>query len=193
MTSVEVAKSIVKQYKIDIPQNELEYLIAILTRRELAKGELFLTQGRIAKEFIYVESGMLRQFYYKKGLDITEHFTCEGASFAFCITSLFKQQPTDLMIEALKASVIYTINYEKMKLLSLRLPCIAKLHMSILEYGLILSQQKADSWRFETARERYERFIKEYPLVIGRASVNHIASYLLMTPESLSRVRAGVL
>lgn len=193
MTSIEIAKVIAKKYEVEIPHDDLEHFIAILTRKELAKGELLLDEGRIAKDFIYVESGMLRQFYYKKGIDITEHFTCEGNTLAFCITSLFKLQPTNLMIEALEPSVIYAINYEKFKLLSFRFPGIAKLHISILEAGLIISQQKADSWRFETARERYERFIKEYPQVVGRASVNHIASYLLMTPESLSRVRAGVL
>jgi hypothetical protein len=57
----------------------------------------------------------------------------------------------------------------------------------------MLSQEKADSWRFESARKRYLRFQQEYPEAAKRASVNHIASYLLMTPESLSRVRAGVL
>ena len=52
----------------------------------------------------------------------------------------------------------------------------------------MLSQYKADSWRFETSRERYARFVRDYPEIARRASVNHIASYLLMTPESLSRV-----
>lgn len=191
MTSIEIAKNITKKYKIEVSLNDLEHLTAILTRKELVKGEVLLDQGQIAKELIYVESGMLRQFYYKKGIDVTEHFTCGGDTLAYCITSLFTMQPTSLMIEALESSVIYTISYEKMKLLSFRFPTIAKLHINILEYGLVLSQQKADSWRFETARERYEKFIKEYPQVAGRASVNHIASYLLMAPESLSRVRAG--
>ncbi|HKM44979.1 MAG TPA: hypothetical protein VJY12_05915 [Dysgonamonadaceae bacterium] len=58
---------------------------------------------------------------------------------------------------------------------------------------LIVSQQKADSWRFESSHERYERFLIEYPEVAKRASIDHIASYLLMAPETLSRVRAGVL
>ena len=63
---------------------------------------------------------------------------------------------------------------------------------SFLENNLILHQVKADSWRFESARERYERFLREFPTVAGRASVNDMASYLLMTPESLSRVRSAV-
>lgn len=193
MTLKEVVKCIAKIYEVELPEDDLEHLVAIMSCKTLAKGELLLAQDRIAKDLIYVQSGMLRQFYYKKDHDITEHFTCEGSTLAFCIASLFKQQPTDLMIEALEPTVIYMINYEKLKSLSFRYPAIAKLHISILEVGLIISQQKADSWRFETAKERYERFMEEYPQVAGRASVNHIASYLLMAPESLSRVRAGIL
>lgn len=70
---------------------------------------------------------------------------------------------------------------------------INRLYQKILEWALMLSQEKADSWRFESSRKRYLRFQQEYPEAAKRASVNHIASYLLMTPESLSRVRAGVL
>lgn len=56
---------------------------------------------------------------------------------------------------------------------------------------LIVSQIKADSWRFETARERYNQLMEHQPEVIKRAPLSHIASYLLMTPETLSRyVRA---
>lgn len=189
----EIAAVIAKIYEIKLPASDMEQLASIIDFRKLEKGELLLEQGAIAKDFIYVESGMLRQFYYKKDHEITEHFTCENSTLAYCIISLFKKQPTELMIEALEQSIIYTISYERLKILSSQLPGITKLYIKILESGLILSQQKADSWRFETARERYERFVKEYPEIAKRGSVNHIASYLLMTPESLSRVRAGVL
>ncbi|MDR1973869.1 MAG: Crp/Fnr family transcriptional regulator [Bacteroidales bacterium] len=192
-TELDIAKRITEKYDVRLPQKELELFASIIDCWKLAKNEIFLRQGQIAKNFIYVESGMIRQFYYKRGHDITEHFTCDGNTLAFCIASLFKKEPTNLMMEALEPSVVHTIPCEKLKELSTQHSEIAKLLFRILELGLIISQQKADSWRFETARERYERFSKEYPQAAKRASVNHIASYLLMTPESLSRVRAGTL
>ena len=67
------------------------------------------------------------------------------------------------------------------------------LDRKILEYSLIVSQTKADSWRFESARERYNLLLETHPEIIKRAPLAHIASYLLMTPETLSRVRSGVL
>ena len=66
-------------------------------------------------------------------------------------------------------------------------------YRKILEKSLITSQVKADSWRFETARERYNRLMANQPEVVKRAPLLHIASYLLMTPETLSRVRSGAL
>ena len=65
-------------------------------------------------------------------------------------------------------------------------------YRKIIEYSLITSQIKADSWRFETAQKRYEILLEEHPEVIKRAALSQIASYLLMTPETLSRVRAAL-
>ncbi|MDR0430877.1 MAG: Crp/Fnr family transcriptional regulator [Tannerellaceae bacterium] len=193
MNTADIVNIITGKYNLQLPLEEVEQLASIIKRNTLAKGEVFLGQGCIAKDFMYVESGMIRQFYYKKGHDITEHFTCEGSTMAFCIVSLFGGSPTELMVEALEPSVVYTMPNENLKTLSYQFPGIAGLRFAILESALVLSQLKADSWRFETARERYERFVKDYPEVARRASVNHVASYLLMAPESLSRIRAGVL
>ncbi|MDR2949343.1 MAG: Crp/Fnr family transcriptional regulator [Prevotella sp.] len=191
MESINIAKTITSSF-LALPDAELNKLGSIIENHRLMKGEILLGEGQIARHIFYVESGMLRQFYYKDGRDITEHFTCEGF-ITFCITSLFRGVPTQLMIEAIEPSCIYSIPYQKLDELSIQYPLFAKLKCKILEYSLILSQQKADSWRFETVRERYERFVNEFPEAAKRASINHIASYLLMTPESLSRIRSGSL
>ena len=66
------------------------------------------------------------------------------------------------------------------------------MYRRLLENSLILSQRKADFLHFETANERYARLLKEHPEIVQRAPLSHIASYLLMTPETLSRVRANM-
>lgn len=190
-TPREIAKDLSIRY-YPLPQDDLEALASIIEPCQAAKGECLLSEGQIARSFYYVESGLLRQYYYKNKHEITEHFSCEG-NVAFCLSSLFQQEPTDLMIEVLEPTVYHLISYSGLKdLLSRSLP-INTLYRRLLEESLILSQRKADSWRFESVRERYQRFRQEYPEAAKRASVNHIASYLLMTPESLSRVRSGVL
>ena len=134
-------------------------LASIVTRKDMEKGEILLKEGQVSHHFVVVAKGMVRQFYYKNGKDVTEHFSYEGD-----------------ILKLSKESWEINMFYRKM-----------------LEYSLIVSQKKADSWRFETARERYLRLMETQPEVIKRAPLAHIASYLLMTPETLSRVRAGAL
>lgn len=187
---IEIAKKISFKYKHELSSKDMESFAAILEKKELAKGELFLSNNQISKYIQYVDKGLVRQFYYKNGRDVTEHFTCEN-NVAVCIESFFRQEPTHLLIEALEPTTLYCIPYTEIEVLSFHKPEIGILYRRFLEATLILSQQKADSWRFESVRERYERFIKEYPQAAKRAPIAHIASYLLMTPESLSRVRSG--
>ncbi len=164
----------------------------ILVRKDFSKGELLVAEGQISQNIVLVGKGMIRQFYYKNGKDVTEHFSYEGC-IAMCIESLLKQEPTRLMMEALEDGTIYLLNHHKLMLLAEVSWEVNMFYRKVLEHSLITSQVKADSWRFETARERYNNLMQTQPEVIKRAPLSHIASYLLMTPETLSRVRSGVL
>ena len=167
-------------------------LAGIVTRKDMEKGEILLKEGQVSHHFVIVAKGMVRQFYYKNGKDVTEHFSYEG-DIVICIESILLQEPTRLMIEALESGTLYLIPADQFLKLSKESWEINMFYRKMLEYSLIVSQKKADSWRFETARERYLRLMETQPEVIKRAPLAHIASYLLMTPETLSRVRAGAL
>lgn len=160
--------------------------------KKVHRHEMVVEEGQVCRYMVYVRKGLLRQFYFKNGKDITEHFTCEG-HIAYCIESIFRNEPSRLMMEALESSELCLIPYASLVKLSQVYRGVADWLRHFLENNLILHQMKADSWRFESVQERYERFLKEFPTVAYRASVNDIASYLLMTPESLSRVRSAVL
>ena len=161
-------------------------------RRDLNKGEMLIHQGQISRYIVFVAKGMLRQYYFKNGKEVTEHFSYEGC-ILMCIESLLKQEPTRLVAEALEPATVYLLPYDRLLKLSEDIREINIFYRKILEFSLITSQIKADSWRFETARERYNLLMKTHPEVIKRAPLSHIASYLLMTPETLSRVRAASL
>ena len=139
-----------------------------------------------------VAQGMIRLFYNKNGRDLTEHFSYEKGIFV-SLESYFRQTPSYLMIEALEPSVIYSFPHDPLQNLMRRNHEVEHMYCKMLENSLIESQQKADACRFETARERYHRLATEHPEVVKRAPLIHIASRLGMTPETLSRVRAGLL
>ena len=158
-----------------------DLLCTIITRREMEKGELLLKEGQVSRHFVIVGKGMVRQFYYKNGKDVTEHFSLES-DVVICIESILLQQPTRLMIEALEAGTLYMIPADQFLKLSKESWEINMFYRKMLEFSLILSQKKADSWRFETARERYLRLMADQPEVVQRAPL-----------ATLSRVRATAL
>lgn len=175
-----------------LSEESLQKVASILVKTELKKNSMYLKEGEVSKHIGYVHKGMLRLYYYKNKRDLTEHFACEGTTF-FCIESFFRQKPTRLMIEALENSIVYGLPYDELMELIKENYEIEVMYRTMIENSLILSQQKADMLRFESANERYCRLLKEHPEIIQRAPLSHIASYLLMTPETLSRVRASLL
>lgn len=189
-TAVEVIQCLSRRFS-PLSAQEIKRVASILRCEKVAKGTILLDKGEIARHVSYVESGLLRQFYYKNGHNITEHFACED-TLMYCIRSLFRKEPTELMIEALDTSVLYCIPYEELAEMSMQSAPVAQFVRKMLEDGLMCSQVKADSWRFETAEERYLRFLRDFPQAAREAPVGDIASYLLMTPETLSRMRRKV-
>lgn len=98
-----------------------------------------------------VEQGMVRQFYRKKNLEITEHFTYEGHLFV-CLESFIRQIPGQFYVEALEPTLIYEIPYGPFHELMQQDPEILRVYCTILESSLIISQHKAD------ARTRHSAF-----------------------------------
>ena len=89
---MEVIKKISDKYKITLSKKSLEALASILQRKEYQKDELILEQGQTSRYMYIIEQGMIRQFYYKDGRNITEHFSCDG-EVASCLESLFLKEP----------------------------------------------------------------------------------------------------
>ena len=110
-----------------------------------------------------------------------------------CIESLFKEEPTHLQIEAIENTVVYALPKKNLEEVALHNVNIQILYRKILEESLIQSQIHADLVRFETAYDRYKKLRKMQPQIILRAPLLHVASYLQMTPETLSRVRSQIL
>jgi len=180
--------------KLTMPLSDraLKKLASILVLIELKKGELFLREGEVCKHMGYIQKGMVRVFYYKNNKEITEYFAYEDKFFV-SIESCFRQKPSAMIIEALEPTTVYGLPYDELITLGREDVEISEFTRTLLEISLIISQNKTDSLRFETANERYTRLMKDDPEIIKRAPLSYIASYLLMTPETLSRVRANIL
>ena len=187
----DIARELARKYST-MTHDELDVLESILVPMKFAKGQMILSEGEICKHFYYIEKGLIRQFYFKNGKQITEHLG-EDRSIFMCIESLFREEPTKLQVEALEPTWVYALPKQKLEQVALHNVNIQILYRKILEESLILSQVHADLVRFETAGDRYKKMCKLTPQVVLRAPLVYIASYLQMTPETLSRVRATTL
>lgn len=188
-TTRDVAREIARLYCRLSPMG-IDALSQILVPMKFQKGDIVLPEGEVCRAMYFVNHGMVRQFYYKNGKDVTEHFSFEGR-IVFCIESFLKQEPSRLIVEALENSHLYAIPYEAWHMQMLQNQEMEMLYRKILEHALISSQEHADSQRFENAAERYARLMKTKPEIVLRAPMLHIASFLQMTPETLSRVRSA--
>ncbi len=187
----DIARELARKYST-MTHDELDLLESVLVPMKFPKGELILKEGEICRNIYYINRGMVRQFYYKNGKELTEHIGVENSIF-MCIESLFKEEPTRLQVEALETSIVYALPKQRLEEVALHNVNIQILYRKILEESLIISQVHADLVRFESALDRYLKMCKLMPQVILRAPLIYVASYLQMTPETLSRVRASSL
>ena len=187
----DIARELARKYST-MTHDELDILEGILEPVKYGKGEMILAEGEVCRGISYIEKGLVRQFYNKNGKEVTEHLGVDHTIF-MCIESLFKEEPSHLQVEALEATLVYILPKSKLEAAAIRNVNIQMLYRKILEESLIQSQVHADLMRFETAPNKYKRLCELSPQVVLRAPLTYIASYLQMTPETLSRIRSGVL
>lgn len=187
----DIARELARKYST-MTHDELDVLEGILEPMKYGKGEKILQEGEVCTGISYIEKGLVRQHYIKNGKEVTEHLGVDHSIF-MCIESLFKEEPSRLQVEALEPTLVYVLPKSKLEAAAMRNVNIQMLYRKILEESLIQSQVHADLMRFETAPNKYKRLCEMSPQVVLRAPLTYIASYLQMTPETLSRIRSGVL
>lgn len=187
----DIARELARKYST-MTHDELDTLESILVPMKFAKGEMILKEGEICKNIYYIEHELVRQFYFKNDKELTEHLGVDHSIF-MCIESLFKEEPTRLQVQAIEPTIIFALPKARLEEVALHNVNIQILYRKILEESLIISQIHADLLRFESAQNRYKRLCKMSPQVVLRAPLVYIASYLQMTPETLSRVRSSTL
>ena len=191
ITSRDVARELARRYST-MTHEELDLLESILVPLKYGKNEMILREGETCTNIYWVVKGLVRQFYFKNGKEVTEYMATES-SIVMCIESLFLEQPTHLQIKAIEPSVLIALPKADLEAVAMKSVNIQILYRKILEESLILSQIHADMLRFESAQDRYQKLIKRQPQLVLRAPLVYIASYLQMTPETLSRVRTAAL
>ena len=180
-TTRDIARELARRYST-MTHEELDVLEELLVPMKFQKGEMVLSEGETCRNIYWIAKGLVRQFYFKNGKELTEYMATEN-NICMCIESLFKEEPTRLQIIALEPTIIYALPKDALEQASIRSVNIQMLYRKILEESLILSQIHADMLRFESAQDRYVKLVKQQPQLVLRAPLVYIASYLQMTPR----------
>lgn len=155
----------------------------------VSKGEYLLMPGEICRDSFFVEQGLLR--YYSidaKGKEHILQFAPENWFMADRESAYFGK-PSQYFIQALEDSSIVTLNESFILELAAKYPAFITFNNRLLHNHIRHLQDRVNSLLSFTAEERYLNFIELYPNVLLRVPQTMVASYLGITPESLSRVR----
>lgn len=151
----------------------------------------FLLKEKTVSDYIYfIEKGVARIYYFKNGKEITEWIAMDN-QFFLSITSFFERSPSHLIIQTLEASEVWGIHHNDFMQLAEQYHEVERFLRKMITASLILSQVRMDSIQFETAQQRYDRLLKTSPAIVQRVPLSYIASFLGVTLETLSRIRAA--
>ncbi len=178
-----------KQYS-EITIEEYEKLINLLKIVHLKKEALFLHAGERTDTFGFVVSGVLRLFYTDaEGNEFNKSF-CMARDFVASYSALLLNRESRLSIQALEPTTLMIINYNGFLELASNQLCWEVLSKKIAEQLYIKKEQRESELLLDSAEVRYLNFLRTYPNLENVIKQYHIASYLGITPVSLSRIRA---
>ena len=163
-------------------------LKALCTLAVHEKGTLLVKEGQLSGKNYYIVKGCVRACYLKDGKDITDWFAFEH-EFINAINSYYQHVPSPHYIEVLEQSIILEMSRDTVNTLAERYHDFALQGTLILGRIMLQLQQRIVSLQFESAQQKYTHLVHVRPDITQRVALTHIASYLGITLETLSRIR----
>jgi CRP-like cAMP-binding protein len=164
-------------------------LLEICREVQFHKGTDIQLIGHTCKTIYFVKKGCVRIYYFKEDIDITESFEFEN-SFVARAESLFTGKPSLKAIQAIEDTTLIAIDSNLLFKLFDTHHDLERLFRKIIEASYVNTVNRIESLQFNTAEERYVHLLKDHKDILKRIPLKFIASYLGITPVSLSRIRA---
>jgi CRP-like cAMP-binding protein len=164
---------------------------SIINYARMPKNAVLLEIGKKAKSMYFIKKGLARAYYYHDGKDVTDYFAIDG-QFIGAVPSLFNKQPSQKGIHLVEESEVYYFLSEDFEMLCSQSHDFEHVARMMLAYALLEEQERIESLRFYSMRERYQLMEKKYPGIMNRCPLHYVASYLGTTQVSISRIRAGI-
>jgi len=157
----------------------------------LKKGDVFVERAKTCRKFAFVADGIMRAFTLIEGNENTTCICSENA-FATSTLSFITQTPSDITVQALNRVCLVTMSHDHINKLYKESPFWDTVGRVVAEKEFVALQQSA--WRNSpiSAESKYLTLLKENPGIVNRIPLHFIASYIGVTPETLSRIRKKI-
>jgi len=177
---------------INLTQQEIDIIAHHIKRIAVQKGCIILSEGQPAPNLYFVYSGCLRTYFLDNE---SKEYTIQFAVDDWWITdymAFVANESAMLNIECLQDTIIYQLPKKSLEGMYTQIPQIEKFYRDRVETTLVSFQKRLISTMVQSAQERYMMFTHTYPNINKLIKNYHIASYLGITPQSLSRVKKCV-
>ena len=182
-----------KKINSEITDEELEFIKSNISIIKIKKKQTLFQNNDIQTSIAFLYSGLIRSYFVNEyGKEINNAFFSEN-EFVTDYLSFIKQQKTKYTFECLENCILISIPFETVEAAYDKYKNFANFGRKIAEWALENRTKQYESFLFETAEERYLRFILEKKTILNRISLTHLASYLGIERQSLSRIRSKIL
>ena len=176
---------------ITLSPAEVDIVKSLFKEKIYKKGEFFLEEGRVCKHVGFVAKGLMRFYINHDGEEKIYDFSQEN-EYVCNYESFLPQKPSSKIIQALEDSTVFVISYNDLQSLYAKIREGERFGRIAIEFVFLQLLQDLSSFYTETPEVRYERFLKNHADLQQRISQYHVASYVGVKPQSLSRIRKRI-
>lgn len=156
------------------------------------KDECIVETGKVCSKVFFIKSGFVRRFFINDGQEVTIWFYGSN-QMATSMPSFFEQKPAYEYLQACENTVVFSLSFHNEQKLLEEYPLFAKFHLRQLRYYLAGLDEVNYRLKLMTAKEKYLMMLALVPEIIQNAKLKHIASFLDVSQETLSRIRASII
>jgi CRP-like cAMP-binding protein len=175
--------------KINLSSDDKRIIKSYFIPKTLKKRKLLLQEGNVCKYMAFVAQGLLKAYNTdEKGNEHINQFTPEGW-WTSDMNSFFNDQPANYTIDALEDAVLLMITVEDFEKLTLQVPMMERYFRLLFQNSLITKERRLVNSHMLTAEEKYRHLIENSPNLVNRVPQNLLASYLGLSPATVSRLK----
>lgn len=188
---MEQLKEVIAQY-VCLNGDDWRLLMDSFETQRIGRKTILVSENQTAKYLYFVSGGLLRAYHLEDGEEINTYFACDS-QFITCYASFISQSPSFEYLEAMEDSLVHRVSYETLYALYEQSSQLEKIGRILAEKNYLCVIDRIYKMQTKNARERYLDFlISHEKKIVQRVPLHHIASYLGIAPQSLSRIRKEV-